>query len=42
MLSLNEFYYEFIKTQEEKIYSFNATIIYSMYLLSTTNFTEFA
>ncbi len=38
MYNLNNFYYQEIKEQEEKINNFNGTIIYAMYLLSTTNY----
>jgi hypothetical protein len=42
MYELNIFYSEIIKKYERKLYSFDATILYAMYLLSTTNFKEYA
>jgi hypothetical protein len=42
MYNLNEFYYKKVKEQESKINNFNGTILYSMYLLSTTNYKDFA
>jgi hypothetical protein len=42
MFNLNEYYYKKVKQQESKINNFNATILYSMYLLSTTNYKELA
>jgi len=42
MYQLNQFYGNHIKLLEKTLYSFDATVIYGMYLLSTTNFTEYA
>lgn len=42
MYELNNYYYKDIKSQEEKINNFNGTIMYAMYLLSTTNYKEYA
>lgn len=42
MYNLNIFYFRSIKEQEAKINNFNGTIMYAMYLLSTTNYKEYA
>ena len=42
MNNLNEFYNKLIKIYEEKLYNFDSTVIYAMYLLSTTNFKDYA
>jgi hypothetical protein len=42
MYILNCFYSEIIKMHEKKLYSFDATVIYAMYILSTTNFKDYA
>ena len=42
MYALNCFYHKSVKKSERKIYSFDATAIYAMYLLSTTNFKDYA
>lgn len=42
MYNLNIFYTSAIKKYEKKLYSFDATILYAMYLLSTTNFKDYA
>jgi hypothetical protein len=42
MYALNIYYNEVIKKYEKKLYCFDATILYAMYLLSTTNFKEYA
>lgn len=42
MYDLNIFYTSSIKKYEKKLYSFDATILYAMYLLSTTNFKDYA
>ena len=42
MYDLNNFYFRKIKEQQEKINNFNGTIMYAMYLLSTTNYKEYA
>lgn len=42
MYKLNKFYNSCIKIYEKTLYSFDATVLYGMYLLSTTNFKEYA
>lgn len=42
MYELNVFYGKVSETYEKRLYSFEATILYGMYLLSTTNFKEYA
>lgn len=42
MFELNMFYSEKIKPQESKLYSFDSTVIYAMYLISTTSFKDYA
>jgi hypothetical protein len=42
MYSLNQLYGNSCKAYEKKLYSFDATVLYGMYLLSTTNFKDYA
>ena len=42
MYDLNKFYNIEIKKYEKVLYSFDATVLYSMYLISTTNFKDYA
>ena len=42
MHNLNVFYNLVIKEYEQKIFVFDSTVLYAMYLLSTTNFKEYA
>jgi hypothetical protein len=42
MHNLNIFYNKTIKIYEQKIYVFDSTVLYAMYMLSTTNFNEYA
>ena len=42
MYELNVFYSEYIKKYEQNIFLFDSTAVYAMYMLSTTNFKEYA
>jgi hypothetical protein len=42
MYALNVFYNKVIKRFEKNIYLFDSTAVYAMYMLSTTNFKEYA
>lgn len=42
MYKLNMFYNFVIKQQEKYLYCFDSTVLYGMYLISTTNFKDYA
>jgi hypothetical protein len=42
MYELNKFYNYIIKEYEKYLFCFDSTILYGMYLISTTNFKDYA
>lgn len=42
MYELNKFYNYVIKEQERYLYCFDSTVLYGMYLISATNFKDYA
>ena len=42
MYKLNRLYGQTIKGYEQKIHNFEATVVYTMFLISATNFKEYA
>lgn len=42
MYKLNNFYSHTVKEQEKYLYCFDSTVLYGMYLISTTNFKDYA
>jgi hypothetical protein len=42
MYKLNIFYNKVIKSYENNLFLFDASVLYAMFILSTTNFKEYA